>query len=191
MIFIAECAVPKVPEYVVHQMLWALYDLPAGSERPFTYRIDGDDRAMVVSRIPPSIPSAPIRLRAGRTYAFDVTANLTRWTGRKERKLTPITGNHEQRMWISDRMRGARIVFAQAYRSGTLRFTRPGGEEQIFVRTRFAGRLYVRDAACFTDTVLSGIGRGRFAGLGMIYLPEVMDGAIARLRASAQRVCGV
>lgn len=185
--FVAHVTVPSVPAAVVHQMIWGLYDLPPGTDRPYLYRHLDGDRYVVLSRLRPRCPHRQVAIEAGQTLAFDVVACAEKWVGDRRNGIKqPLTANSDLKAWIARRMDGGRVMFVQVYdrRDEQMQHTRHG--RIGWTCHRFVGQVYVEDRAAFCRSVLQGAGRGKVAGLGMIYLPEVMsDATTDRARTSA------
>lgn len=195
MIWLAEITVPDVPIATVHQMIWALFDVPDGSDRPFLYRCLGNRRYLVLSRLRPRAACWSIETpAAGQTLTFEVEACAERWMGnrRKHERLRgpdddrrgrrPITDNAELQKWIGARLQGAQVQFAHAFNRAPLRFVHVRHGQQCFARTRFVGACHVIDRAAFERSLLLGAGRGKYCGLGLIYLPDVMQRPAALAR---------
>jgi len=177
MIFLSEITIPSMPIASIHQLIWKLFDVPDESDRPFVYRSQGSGRYLILSRLRPRNACWSMETPgAGQTVTFEVEACVEKWVGdrRKYGGRRPVVDNAELQEWIRARLEGAEVPFVHAFNRAPLQFRHHRHGDQKFHRTRFVGTAHVTDRGAFERTLLRGAGRGKYTGLGLIYLPDLM-----------------
>jgi CRISPR-associated protein Cas6/Cse3/CasE subtype I-E len=187
MIFLSEITIPSMPIASIHQLIWKLFDVPDESDRPFVYRSQGSGRYLILSRLRPRNACWSMETPgAGQTVTFEVEACVEKWVGTRlkyerprgssddRRGRRPVVDNAELQEWIRARLEGAEVPFVHAFNRAPLQLRHHRHGDQKFHRTRFVGTAHVTDRAAFERTLLRGAGRGKYTGLGLIYLPDLM-----------------
>lgn len=180
----------SMPLEQVHVAIYGYYPQAARDEaRPYVWRLLAPSRMLIGSHLRPSAPSArEVFARHGMTYDFRLTFKRVRNVGgttvrpdgeRRKRKGRAIEmRDHDE---IKDRL----IRFA-GERGGDVRYVRVEAMREVRIGLArlpicdAIGKVYVRDPIAFERLLCSGgPGTGKAYGLGMWYLPEIMEVADA------------
>lgn len=173
--WIATVPAPDCPIYAVHQYLWSYFDVGRGEIRPFLFRAAGGQIDML-SRIRPSCPARPVDLKSGRSYQFSGL-------------LSPVNGDHRSgsqkswraiphedlNAWLGRRLSGADVRYAHFQPLDMLKFLKPDGTRIHVTRVMASGVIYVSDRAEFAQSLLSGPGKAKSWGCGLLWLPEAFE----------------
>lgn len=176
MVWVAEVARDtSMPLDQVHVAAYGYFPQVArGDARPYVWRLLSQDRLLLASHLRPSANSArEAFVRNGLTYDFRLT--MTRISRRSKTGKQFSVDDHgvlKQRV----------IDYAAAY-GGDVRFVRIEGMQMYAASAKgvrlpicaAVGKVYIRDAVAFDRLLCQGSGRGRAYGLGLWYLPEIME----------------
>lgn len=188
MVWIAEIGRDRsMPLDQVHVALYSYFPQVAhGEGRPYVWRLLDAERLLVASHLRPTANGArEVVARQGLTYDFratikrarNVRGSYTRPDGTR-RNRTPraveMKDHDEIKRWATQ--------FAEK-RGGDIRYIRV--ENMCLYRPKhgvalpictLVGKVFVRDADAFDQFLASGgPGTGKAYGLGMWYLPEIME----------------
>ena len=176
--FISKLQKPEVPEDCIHKHLWSYFDLPDGSDRPFLYRVDSNIITML-SRIEPACDNVNIsaHIKSGKSYQFSADLNLVKGNTHSKdgkRRFYSIRSNNERREFFNRRMSCADVKMVQFFDRPRKTLKRAGGVLVQLDICKATGVLRVNDRSEFINTMLSGIGKGKVYGYGLIKLIGIM-----------------
>ncbi len=167
--FLSRVTIPPVSAYEVHQHLHPYFDAPT---RRFIYRRMSDTDVLMLSVVRPRTRHAMLDIATipcGRPLSFAADLVIQKHVARVDRRVD-LRGRFERRAWLKRKLEGA----------ATLRFVRfEDAWLQVKPRTRVVlvqatGVLEITDRAKFVQLLQQGIGRNKFCGCGLIWLPEIM-----------------
>lgn len=182
---------PSMPMDQVHVALYGYFpQIGPGDPRPYVWRLTGRDRVIIASRLRPSANGArEVFAPQGVTLDFRVTYKRVRMTGGGKAPDGEVRRSRSRPVEITDfaELKERLIRFA-AERGGDVRYVRI--ENQRLYRPGKAGvglpicdaigKVFVRDPEAFDGLLCSGgPGTGKAYGLGMWWLPELMEAARA------------
>jgi CRISPR system Cascade subunit CasE len=180
--------------YDLHRKLWQLYDLAAGSKRPFQFRVEQvkshTAKVLMQSAIRPLQDVQGIRILRSKTFSpafqtgqrlhFRLTANPVKTIkDEKGRKNThgdtktcrvPLIDEAQQVEWLSRKLGGAARLGAAIVRDRQDIFFLKKGHTGKVVTVTFEGELLVDDQVAFTEMFTAGIGPAKSFGCGMLSL---------------------
>lgn len=176
--FLARVPNPAVPPGTLHQHLYGYFDADKGSSRPFVFREENDGKTIcLLSRLPPATERRRLhyRIRAGCAYQFEALlspVNSRNIEGKSRTRV--IRTNAERHAWLARATQGASLRFVQFFDRPPKKFTYRGN--RIVVHSCIArGVIYVEHLSQFREFLLTGPGKGKCWGCGLMYLPQVMD----------------
>jgi len=187
--------------YSIHQILWELFPGVPTDGRQFLFRttpsLDGRLHILMQSSVRPTLEvldeltgevvSCSERLLPfgpDKSYQFVLYANPTT---SKDGKRSPITYSHGLNRWLARKLEGVAII------ESVMTIVQPSFVfEKEGVRGRahsvlFAGFLRVVNIEIFNKLIVSGIGRAKFLGMGLMTLAETHDFAAATTNSKNQR----
>jgi len=167
-----------------HRLLWRMFGKRSEAGRDYTFRADERDGGWILvvqSRKEPNtdaIKGVVTKVKSGRisdipkgTYDFTVRANSAKRDSHTK-KLMPRRRD-ETIEWFRGRMleSGAKVVDVRLVDS-YIRNARRNGEDHNVVRNvvELRGEIRVVNPKDFNERVLTGVGRAKFEGYGMIVL---------------------
>ena len=187
MVWIADVARDaSMPLDQVHVALYGYYPQCAAADaRPYVWRLMSPDRMLIASDLRPSANSArEVRAQRGMTYDFRATIKRVRNVGGVTKRPDGTARPRNARavvMTDHDEIK-ARVVRWAADRGGDVRYVRAENMREIrlgHIRLPICdiiGKVYVSDADAFDSLLRSGgPGTGKAYGLGLWYLPEIME----------------
>lgn len=172
----------SMPIDQVHVALYGYFPQhPEGEVRPYVWRLLSRNCLLVGSRLRPTANTArEVYARQGVTYDFRLTFRRTRnvcWMkkdGSKGTKTVTISDYGELKRRLKEHVEGrgaGDLAYARITKLSVMRM----GKKRIPI-AHAEGKVYVRDPVEF-DAMLchGGPGTGKAYGLGMWYLPEIME----------------
>lgn len=176
MVWIAEVSRDRsMPLDQAHVALYGYFpQVTRGEARPYVWRLTRTDTMLVASHMRPSANSArEVFVSNGITYDFRLS--MTRISRRsKTGKQFSVDDHDVLKRRVTD--------YAAAY-GGDVRFVRITGMMMYHASDKgvrlpicaAVGKVYIRDAEAFDRLLCQGSGRGKAYGLGLWYLPEIME----------------
>lgn len=178
---------PTTPLAGIHTVLAGYFpDRPNDGprERLFLWRGYDAGRLVMLSRTEPATACAAFTVVSSRVYPFIAELRRTKHCGKNRREVT-IEGNDNLRAWLSRATEagGGKITYATFRNPRTIKFQK-NAETIVRLETiTVSGLAQIVDAPRFADFLAGGgPGTGKPYGLGMWWLPETMDPALARIR---------
>ena len=181
MIYVASVTIPdKVPLYTIHQYLYSYFPRhPRDQPRPFVFRHQ-HGTCTLISRMPPQAPHRIVDIEWGRTYAMEavVSPEQKKCQGfGKHSKYIPIAGNKARREWFIERCanEGIAIGFCHVFNRERIIFKHGDGNEIRIYPAKINAIGMITDQEKAREFILRGLGHGKSFGMGMLWLPEIMN----------------
>lgn len=177
---------PPAPLAGIHTALFGYFpgmatDRPR--ERLFLWRGYDRGRLVMLSRIEPATACVAFTVAGARVYQFRTDLRRTKHCGRDRREVT-IEGNNDLRAWISRAAEagGGKITYVSVSNHRQIKFNKDASTLVRLEAISVSGLVQIVDAPRFADFLaFGGPGTGKPYGLGMWWLPEVMEPALKRL----------
>lgn len=173
----------SVDDYEVHQRVYRLFSKSIEAMgRTFCYRRAGD-RVVVYSLGRVDEHSQWVEFDKEARHAFTMLACPGRGTYRdddgKRHRMTPRNRIEDVFGWMERRVAGtASIDTLSGKRVANRQVIRPGGRVMSWPCWLLTGSLTVSQPKSFATTLESGLGQGAAFGLGLMFMPGVIEEAL-------------
>lgn len=163
----------KIPDsldrYAIHQYIWAMFNTDS-TERPFIFHINDDGFVVVLSTIKPEVDCVELDYnKITGCIPFSLIVNPTK-RDIKTRKIEAIFDINDRREWLKRKLVGCELKYCN--NSQKLEKVKSRGKT-VFI-DRIDGIIEIKNKDEFLRFLCHGIGRSKFFGCGMIYLPTIM-----------------
>ena len=173
----------EVDDYEIHQRVYRLFSKSIETMgRTFCYRRAGD-RVVIYSLGRVNECSKWVELEKSAAYDFTMIACPGRGAYRdengKRHRMTPRTSIDDVFGWLERRVEGAAFIKTlQGKRLANRKVDRPDGRVMAWPTWLLTGSLSVTQPKSLESHIQSGLGQGAAFGLGLMFLPAVVEGAI-------------
>ncbi len=184
--FLALVPRPPVPLAGIHTVLSGYFPgqpMDGPRERLFLWRGYDSTRLAMLSAIEPATACVAFTVVSGRVYPFKAELRRTKHCGRNRREVR-IEGNDNLRAWLARGAEagGGRVTYASFTNPREIKFQKNINTRVTLQAISVSGLVQIVDAPRFADFLaFGGPGTGKPYGLGLWWLPEVMEPALARL----------
>ena len=170
---------PMLTPYKLHQWLWKQFEKANQDNRPFLYRSEkiADKLLLTVRRtteLETSLRLTDRYLDLSENTVFQFSLKAVPVTRRGNKSL-PLIGEAAE-IWLSDQATksGFKIIALTENNSFPLIFSGKNGHRVVLNETYFSGTLRVTDCVLFGEVLITGIGRHRGFGFGLLDVKEII-----------------
>ncbi len=173
----------EVDDYEIHQRVYRLFSKSVEvMGRTFCYR-RAADRVVIYSLGRVNEHSQRVDLEKSAVYDFTMIACPGRGTYRdengKRHRMTPRNNIEDVFGWLERRVGDTAVIKTlSGKRIANRRVFRPGGRVMAWPTWLLTGQVQVAQPKSLDKHLLEGLGQGAGFGLGLMFLPEVVEGAL-------------
>lgn len=172
-----------VDDYEIHQRVYRLFSKSVEvMGRTFCYR-RAADRVVIYSLGRVNEYSKEVALEKGALHEFTLLACPGRGTYRdesgKRHRMTPRTQIDDVFGWLERRVGDTAVLKTlSGKRIANRRVVRPGGRVMAWPTWLLTGQVQVSQPKSLDKHLQEGLGQGAGFGLGLMFLPAVVEGAL-------------